>query len=77
MGEEAAQETAIGKKMGEEERRAGQLTEDGTVVDTPPKVVAWDGHSSSAEAATAKARASVTVNDQIEQVRIELTFFVL
>ena len=38
VGEEAAQETAIGQKMGEEEKIAGEK-------------VTWDGHSSSAEAA--------------------------
>ncbi len=69
VGEEAAQEAAIGKKMGEEERRAGQLSEDGSVVDAPPQVVTWDGHSSSAESVAAKARANVTINEQIEQIQ--------
>ncbi len=68
VGEEAAQEAAIGKKMGEEENRAGKIMEDGTVVDAPPKVVTWDGHSSSADSAAAKARASVTLSEQIEQI---------
>ncbi len=45
VGEEAAQEAAIGKKMGEEERRAGQILEDGTVVDAPPKVKQASAHT--------------------------------
>ena len=56
VGEEAAQEAAIGKKMGEEERRQ---TED---------KITWDGHSSSAEAAARAARANISLNDQIEQI---------
>ena len=56
VGDEAAQEAAIGKKMGEEEtpQQAGKIT--------------WDGHSSSAEAAARAARANISLNDQIEQI---------
>ena len=57
VGEEAAQEAAIGKKMGEEERRAAE-----------PDKITWDGHSSSAEAAARAARANISLNDQIEQI---------
>jgi len=57
VGEEAAQETAIGMKMGDED---------------PPKAigekVTWDGHSSSAEAAARAARANISLNDQIAQI---------
>ncbi|QQP40803.1 Spliceosome associated proteinlike [Caligus rogercresseyi] len=57
VGEEAAQETAIGKKIGEEEdrNRLGEAEK-------------WDGHSSSAEAASRAARANFTINEQIEQI---------
>ena len=57
VGEEAAQEAAIGQKMGEETRTA--------------PVDSWDGHSSTAEAATRAARANISLNDQIEQVRLK------
>ena len=57
VGEEAAQEAAIGKKMGEEEKRAGEGDK-----------VAWDGHSSTAEAAARAARANISLNEQIEQI---------
>ncbi|XP_040583931.1 splicing factor 3A subunit 1 [Lepeophtheirus salmonis] len=57
VGEEASQETAIGKKIGEEEdKRPGD------------EKVTWDGHSSSAEAASRAARANFTINEQIEQI---------
>jgi splicing factor 3A subunit 1 len=56
VGEEAAQEAAIGKKMGEEEKRQ------------EADKVTWDGHSSSAEAAARAARANISLNDQIEQI---------
>ena len=56
VGEEAAQEAAIGKKMGEEERRQTE------------EKITWDGHSSSAEAAARAARANISLNDQIEQI---------
>ncbi|CAB4060906.1 SF3A1 [Lepeophtheirus salmonis] len=55
--EEASQETAIGKKIGEEEKNALEM-----------KKVTWDGHSSSAEAASRAARANFTINEQIEQI---------
>jgi len=55
VGEEAAQETAIGQKMGEEEKLAGEK-------------VTWDGHSSSAEAAARAARANISLDDQIAQI---------
>jgi len=57
VGEEAASETGIGQKMGEEERQ-----DSGQAKNT------WDGHSSSAEAAARAARANVSLNDQIEQI---------
>ncbi|CAG9137340.1 unnamed protein product [Plutella xylostella] len=49
------EETAIGKKIGEEERRRDDR-------------VTWDGHTSSVEAATRAARAHVTLEDQIQQI---------
>merc|ERR1719312_1461834 len=55
VGEEAAQETTIGRKMGEEEKVAGEK-------------VTWDGHSSSAEAAARAARANISLDDQIAQI---------
>lgn len=58
VGEEAAQEAAIGKKMGEDETRRS----------AEPEKVTWDGHSSSAEAAARAARANISLNDQIEQI---------
>ena len=58
VGEAAAEEAAIGKKMGEEDgRRMGE-----------PEKVIWDGHSSSSEAAARAARANISLNDQIEQI---------
>merc|ERR1719210_932951 len=59
VGEEAAQEAAIGKKMGEEETMTKQME---------AQKVTWDGHSSSAEAAARAARANISLNDQIEQI---------
>jgi splicing factor 3A subunit 1 len=56
VGEEAAQEAEIGKKMGEEDRR---LIDD---------KIQWDGHTSSAEATARAARANISLNDQIEQI---------
>lgn len=53
VGEEAAQEAAIGMKMGEEERR---LIDD---------KIQWDGHTSSAEATARMARANISLNDQV------------
>lgn len=58
VGEEAAQEAAIGKKMGEEEKRTTEASDK----------VTWDGHSSSAEAAARAARVNISLNDQIEQI---------
>merc|ERR1719350_887872 len=55
VGDEGAQETAIGQKMGEEEKLAGEK-------------VTWDGHSSSAEAAARAARANISLDDQIAQI---------
>lgn len=52
MGDE---ETAIGKKIGEEEKRRDER-------------VTWDGHTSSVEAATRAARAHITLEDQIQQI---------
>ena len=56
VGEDAAQEAGIGKKMGEEDRRQTE------------EKITWDGHSSSAEAAARAARANISLNDQIEQI---------
>jgi len=55
VGEEAAQETYIGLKIGEEEQKVNEKN-------------TWDGHSSSAEAAARAARANITLNDQIAQI---------
>ena len=55
VGEEAALEAGIGKKMGEEDKR-------------PEEKVTWDGHSSSAEAAARLARANITLDEQIQQI---------
>ncbi|XP_064485090.1 splicing factor 3A subunit 1-like [Ornithodoros turicata] len=49
------EETAIGKKIGEEERRL-------------PEKVTWDGHTGSMEAATKAARANITIEEQIQQI---------
>lgn len=54
VGEEAALEAAIGKKMGEEEKREEKVT--------------WDGHSSSAESTSRAARATISISEQIEQI---------
>lgn len=49
------EETAIGKKIGEEETRKDEK-------------VTWDGHTSSVEAATRAARANITLEEQIHQI---------
>ncbi|XP_026759772.2 splicing factor 3A subunit 1 [Galleria mellonella] len=49
------EETTIGKKIGEEEKRRDDR-------------VTWDGHTSSVEAATRAARAHITLEDQIQQI---------
>lgn len=49
------EETAIGKKIGEEEVRKDDR-------------VTWDGHTSSVEAATRAARANITLEEQIHQI---------
>ncbi|XP_050303574.1 splicing factor 3A subunit 1 [Anthonomus grandis grandis] len=49
------EETAIGKKIGEEESRKDEK-------------VTWDGHTSSVEAATRAARANITLEEQIHQI---------
>ncbi|KAM3967004.1 LOW QUALITY PROTEIN: splicing factor 3A subunit 1 [Aphomia sociella] len=49
------EETTIGKKIGEEEKRRDER-------------VTWDGHTSSVEAATRAARAHITLEDQIQQI---------
>lgn len=59
MGDE---ETAIGKKIGEEEKRRDDR-------------VTWDGHTSSVEAATRAARAHITLEDQIQQIHKVLSIF--
>uniref|UniRef100_A0A1B6CAA6 Splicing factor 3A subunit 1 n=1 Tax=Clastoptera arizonana TaxID=38151 RepID=A0A1B6CAA6_9HEMI len=49
------EETAIGKKIGEEDKKKEDK-------------VTWDGHTSSVEAATRAARANITIEDQIHQI---------
>ncbi|XP_030764501.1 splicing factor 3A subunit 1 [Sitophilus oryzae] len=49
------EETAIGKKIGEEDIRKDEK-------------VTWDGHTSSVEAATRAARANITLEEQIHQI---------
>lgn len=49
------EETAIGKKIGEEDVRKDEK-------------VTWDGHTSSVEAATRAARANITLEEQIHQI---------
>ncbi|XP_046387283.1 splicing factor 3A subunit 1 [Ischnura elegans] len=49
------EETAIGKKIGEEDKRKDEK-------------VTWDGHTSSVEAATRAARANITLEEQIHQI---------
>lgn len=49
------EETAIGKKIGEEEQKK-------------PEKVTWDGHTASMEAATRAARANITIEEQIQQI---------
>lgn len=49
------EETAIGKKIGEEDKRKDEK-------------VTWDGHTASVEAATRAARANITLEDQIHQI---------
>lgn len=48
------EEAAIGKKLGEEERKDERVT--------------WDGHTSSVEAATRAAARNVSLEDQIHQI---------
>lgn len=49
------EETAIGKKIGEEERKK-------------PEKVTWDGYTATMEAATRAARANISIKDQIQQI---------
>ncbi|XP_075230560.1 splicing factor 3a subunit 1 isoform X2 [Lycorma delicatula] len=49
------EETAIGKKIGEEDKKKEDK-------------VTWDGHTSSVEAATRAARANITLEEQIHQI---------
>lgn len=48
------EEAAIGKKIGEEEKR--------------PEKVTWDGHTATVEATTRAARANITIEEQIQQI---------
>ncbi|KAB7496266.1 Splicing factor 3A subunit 1 [Armadillidium nasatum] len=48
------EETGIGKKIGEEEKKEEKVT--------------WDGHTASMEAATRAARANISINEQIHQI---------
>lgn len=59
MGDE---ETAIGKKIGEEDIRKDEK-------------VTWDGHTSSVEAATRAARANITLEEQIHQIHKVIYYF--
>lgn len=49
------EETAIGKKIGEEDRKK-------------PEKITWDGYTASMEAATRAARANITIEEQIQQI---------
>ncbi|XP_059485983.1 splicing factor 3A subunit 1 isoform X2 [Neocloeon triangulifer] len=49
------EETAIGKKIGEEEKKKDDK-------------ITWDGHTSSVEAATRAARANISLEEQIHQI---------
>lgn len=51
-----AEETAIGRKIGEEEKRAND------------KVI-WDGYSSSAQQAVSAAQSKITIEEQIQDIR--------
>jgi len=55
VGDDAAQETMIGKKIGEEEAR-------------PAEKITWDGHATSAERVAGAARVNVSLDDQIAQI---------
>lgn len=55
------EETAIGKKIGEEDVRKDEK-------------VTWDGHTSSVEAATRAARANITLEEQIHQIHKVYTY---
>ena len=57
VGEEAAHEAAIGKKMGEEDKAKEAAEKAG-----------WDGHASSSEVAARNARQNISINEQIEQI---------
>ena len=57
VGEDAALEAGIGKKMGEEETKRLEAEKN-----------VWDGHSSTADAAGRAARINVSLNDQIQQI---------
>ena len=48
------EETIIGKKIGEEEKK--------------PEKVTWDGHTNSVVATTRAARANITIEEQIQQI---------
>lgn len=50
-----AEETAIGKKMGEEERREPQKPQ-------------WDGYKSSVESVKSAGRANISIEEQIQQI---------
>ena len=54
----AAEETLIGRKLGEEEEEALKKT---------PKEV-WDGHTASIERATKLAHSNITYQDQIKAI---------
>ena len=59
VGEDAAQEAEIGKKLGDD-------TEDETAA--AREATAWDGHTVSAEGAVRAARAKITLDDQIKEI---------
>ena len=59
VGEDAATEAEIGKKLGDD-------TEDETAA--AREATAWDGHTVSAEGAVRAARAKITLDDQIKEI---------
>ena len=55
VGEDAAQEAEIGKKLGDDTEDEAAAAREAT---------AWDGHTVSAEGAVRSARAKITLDDQ-------------
>lgn len=59
VGEKGAEQTIIGKKMGEEER---------TMPRSDPKTI-WDGQQSTIDATTRAAQQQVTLDQQIHEIQ--------